>query len=76
MKRLTISVIGQQPVEPYLQLSNMLTLHKHIYLVKGNHIAIGNIFDKIIHGIINQNMLLTTKINSIVVIEEQNKIIP
>ena len=50
------------------QLEEIYILHKHIALVKGNKNVIGNLMDNMIRSIINHNLILTTKVNSIVVI--------
>ena len=39
-------------------------------------IIIGNRVDNIIHGVINHNLILTTNVNSIFIIEEHNKLLP
>ena len=69
MKRLKLSVLGQKPVKLFHQLVEIQKSHKHIALVKGNQITIGNIAENMIHFIINFNLLLTTNANSIVMIE-------
>ena len=68
MKRLKSSVLGQKTVERFIQ-------SKHIDLVKGNHTEIGNIVENMIQCIIKHNLLLTTNVNIIVMIEEHNKLL-
>ena len=43
--------------------------------MKGNQNVIVNLVDNIIHYIIKHNLLLTIDVNSIVTIEEQNKLL-
>ena len=66
-----IKIISTRPEisRTYHHLAEIYKFHKHIALVKGNQIIIGNIVDRIFHCIINHNLLLTTNASSIIIIE-------
>ena len=76
MKRLKLLVLGNQSLENFHLLAELYIFYKDIALVNGNQIMIGNIMDNMIHRISNYNLLLTTNINSILMIEEHNRLLP
>ena len=76
MEILKLSVLGHKPVEIVHLLAEIYKFHKHITLVYLNQIIIESIVDNIIHHIIKHNFLLTTNADSIVIIEEHNKLLP
>ena len=69
MKRLELSLLGQQSVELFHQLAEIWIFHKHIASVKENQIIIYIRVDNMIHHIINFNLLFTDNVNIIVIIE-------
>ena len=84
-----IRIIGTTPEisTSFSPIGRNIVIPQTHHLVKENRIIIGNLVDNItnliinhsllpIHCIINHNLLLTTNVNSIIRIEEQNKLVP